>query len=357
MSLIRCVLWILCASVSVSVFAASYATVSETVSATGVSEDKAISKALAQAVQQANGAAIKVESHIRDTEQGIVVDWMGNQTLIPAREVNTGYTSTTAGGLVKSYRVIKSQYNNAAKVWEVKITAEVAKYANIGVDRSGLLQIAVLPFRTTDASFASVNGDVDAANVSQRVNELMTNAMVDSGKYRVLDRSFWQESDVEEVIVRERSYANQESIKLGQKLGADYMVVGSINDFDIARAIKKIYGASTPVFETRIAIQLRVIEVATSDIIVSTHFTETFDPRQLNTRLNQLRSASPQKSEAQLTTDLESFIYEKVSKTLVDDVIARISGDPRQTEVLPAPETREARPLTPGSSEKPIEWH
>ncbi len=359
MSIIRCLLLVIITSLSGVSFAASYTTETVTVSSSGASEDKAIAKALGQAVQQANGTMIQVESHIRDTDQGIIMDWMGNQTLIPSQEVNTGYTSATAGGLVKSYKVLSSKYNTAAKAWEVTIKAEVAKYANIGADRSGLLQLAVLPFRTTDATFATVDGSIGAGDLAQHINELLTNAIVQSGKYRVLDRSFWQESDVEEVIVKERSYATQESIKLGQKLGADYMVVGTINDFDINKIARKIYGADMSVLETRIAIQLRVIEVATSDIIASTNFTQTFDPHQINNKLNELRAAAPDKTAAQLNQDLQNFIYESVSNSIAADVISRIDGGPGvkpEASIIPPATPQEARPLTPGSSEAPISW-
>lgn len=359
MLIMRCLLLVIISSLSTLALAASYTTVTVTASASGASEDKAVAKALGQAVQQVNGTIIKVDSVIRDTDQGIIMDWMGNQMLIPSQEVNTGYTSTTAGGLVKSYKVLSSKYNAAAKAWEVSIKAEVAKYANIGADRSGLLQLAILPFRTVDASFATVDGSMGAGDLAQRINELMTNAIVQSGKYRVLDRSFWQESNIEEVIVKERSYATHESIKLGQKLGADYMVVGTINDFDIRRVEKKMYGAVSSVFETQIAIQLRVIEVATSDIIASSNFTQTFDPRQLNTMLNQLRAAGSQKTEAQLNIELQNYIYETVSNSIVEDIISRINGGAGvkpNAAILPSTVPKEARPLTPGSSEAPISW-
>lgn len=340
-------------------FATSYSTVTVKASATGFSEDKAIIKALGQAIQQANGSTISVQSHIRDTDQSVVVDWMGNQSIIPSQEVNTGYTSAQAGGLIKSYKVISSQYLKDAKAWKVTISAEVAKYANIGADRSGLLQMAILPFHTDDNSYATVNGSESASIVARHFNELMTNAMVQSGKFRVLDRSFWGESDIEDEIVRERSYGNQESIKLGQKLGADYMVVGSINDFDIQPTRQKMYGSSTIVYETQIAIQVRVIEVATSDIIWSTQFTQTFDQHQLNDKLNELRNIYPQKTQQQLSLDLQNYIYGIVSDSLTQDIINHITGTSGAADDhtgLPAKPVREARPLTPGSSEKPLEW-
>lgn len=341
-------------------FAVSYKTITVKSSATGVSEDKAIVKALGQAIQQANGTQINVAAHIRDTDQGIVMDWMGNQNIIPSQEVNTGYTSAQAGGLIKSYKVLSSQYLESAKVWKVTLSAEVSQYANIGADRSGLLQVVILPFRTNDSTYATVEGAKPADIIAEHFNELMTNAIVQSGKFRVLDRSFWQESNVEETIVRERSYGTQESIKLGQKLGADYMVVGSIDDFDIQPTTQTMYNSTTEVYETRFSIQLRVIEVATSDIIASNTFTQSLDQGLLNRQLAQLRAANPQKSAAQLTIDLQNFIYESVSNNVSQDIIARITGTPNANATQQAVErammSREAQPLTPGSSEQPLQW-
>jgi curli biogenesis system outer membrane secretion channel CsgG len=347
-------------SIAAPGFAGTYQTMTVKSSASGSSEDKAIVKALGQAIQQANGTQINIESHIRDTDQGIVMDWMGNQNIIPSQEVNVGYTSAKAGGLVKSYKVLSSQYLESAKVWKVTISAEVTKFANIGADRSGLLQVVILPFRTNDSTYATVDGSAPAEATAEYFNELMTNAMVQSGKFRVLDRSFWQESNIEELIVRERSYGTQESIKLGQKLGADYMVVGSIDDFDIERTVQAMYDSSTEVYETRFSIQLRVIEVATSDIIASSNFTQTLDKGLLNRELAQLRAANPQKSQAQLALDLQNYIYESVSNSLTQDIIGHITGTPNasatQQAVQRAVTPREARPLTPGSSEQPLQW-
>lgn len=339
--------------------AASYKTETVQVTATGATEDKAIVKALGQAVQQANGSTVNVQSHIRDTDQGVVVDWMGNHTVIPSQEVNVGYTSSQAGGLIKSYKVISSQYLGDAKAWRVTISAEVAKYANVGADRSGLLQVAVLPFRTTDASYATVSGTIPSKDAARNFSDYMTNDFVQSGKFRILDRSYWEESDIEEQIVRERSYGNQESIKLGQKLGADYMIVGSIEDFDTTPTVLKMYGANSKVYETQFAIQVRVIEVATSDIIWSNSFNQSLDRDALNRKLQEMRKANPKKSESQLAKDLQAYIYQTVSNSLTTDIINRLTGSAAPATTggqAPAP-AREARPLTPGSSEKPLEWH
>jgi curli biogenesis system outer membrane secretion channel CsgG len=340
-------------------FALSYKTVTVTTSATGNSEDKAIVKALGQAIQQANGTQVNVKTHIRDSDQSVVMDWMGNQTVIPSQEINTGYTSSQAGGLIKSYKILSSQYLSSAKTWQVKISAEVAKYANIGKDRSNLLQIAVLPFHTTDASYSTINGNTNADDTALIFNQLLTNDIVNSQQFRVLDRSYWQESNVEEVIVRERSYGTQESIKLGQKLGADYMVVGSINDFDITTVHQKMYGSSTAVYATQFNMQVRVIEVATSDIIWSTNFTHTFDKRRLNRKLQEFKTANPDKTEAQLAIDLQNFIYQSVSLSLSNDIISHITGTPVIENTPISHEVydeREAKPLTPGSSEAPLTW-
>jgi len=248
---------------------------------------------------------------------------------------------------------------NDAKVWKVTIRAEVAKSANTGADRSGPLQGAILPFHTGNDRFSSALGTISANTASRKFSEFMTNDFVQSGKFRVLDRSYWEESNLEEKIIRERSYGNQESIKLGQKLGADYMVVGDIEAFDITPIQQKMYGASTATYATQFDIHVRVIEVSTSDIIWSNDFSQTLDQNQLNRKLQELRKASPQKTDAQLTRDMQNHIYRTVSQSLVQDIINHITGSTAPNDnqaVTPAAPARDARPLTPGSSEKPLEW-
>lgn len=344
-------------SMSCFVQASSYNTVNVTTSASGVTEDKAITKALGIAVQQVNGTQINVESSIHDTDQGIVVDWMGNKTIIPAQEVNSGFTNAKAGGLVQSYRVISSQYIKEAQVWKVSLSVDVTKFANIGKDRSPLMQIVIFPFHTQATSYPTINGNESAAIINNDLNQRITHEFVESNKFRVLDRAYWEESNLEETIINERSYSTQESIKLGQKLGADYMVVGTIASFAINATQQKMYDSTNTVFDTDIRIQLRVIEVATSDIIHSENFTQSFDPRQLQLKINELRKTYPNRSNTQINTDLQNYLYDSVAKSISDKVIARILGTPIPTSTTPSTNiTQEAKPLTPGSSEAPIKW-
>ena len=331
-----------------------------TVSATGASEENAIVKALGQAIQQVNGSTINVQSYIHETGQGLIMDWMGNKIVIPSQEINAGFTSSNAGGLIKSYSVSNSQYLKDSKVWKVTISAEVAKYANIGKDRSGLLQIAVFPFHTSHDHYPTVTGDVSASTTAVELNNLMTNDFVQSNKFRMLDRSYWKESNIEEQIITGRSYGNQESIKLGQKLGADYIVTGTIDNFDIIPTAEKMYGSTTDVYQTRFTLQVRVIEVATSDIIWSNTYTPSFDPDALSQKLRDMHKANPKLPDTQLEQDLQQMIYREISNKISQDLIAHITGSPvpsSGTLSAPAKEEHEARPLTPGSSEKPLEWN
>ena len=143
------------------------------------------------------------------------------------------------------------------------------------------------------------------------------------------------------------------------RLGLDHTVRGvDIEDFDITPTQQKMYGATTNTYDTQFDINVRVIEVATSDIIWSNTFTQTIDQNTLTRKLQELRKANPKKSEAQLAKDLQNHIYRTVSQALSQDIINRITGSTAPAgngdTTPPAGPTPEARPLTPGSSEKPL---
>lgn len=293
-----------------------------TTSATAETEDKAISKALAQAIQQVNGVQVNVVTHLQETGTQLIVNWLGNTTVLEGQEINRGYTNIQTAGPIKSYKVLSSQFLQAQKLWQCTIESNIVKYTNIGVDRSNLVQLSVTPFRASKESFETIDGNKSAKLISAKLNQLLTENFVQSQRFRILDRDFWHESNNELLITATLGQATQESVKQGQKLGADYILVGLINKFSVQEISEKSYGSVSSTYKAEFDISLRVIEVATSDILWSYTFKKIFDKNALRNQLKILRPDPSVKTELEAALEMQDGLYELISNDISKKVLA-----------------------------------
>ena len=333
-----------------------------TLSAQAATEEKAIAKALAQAIQQVHGVEVNVAFQSQEHGKQVVINWMGNAVVLEGEEINRGATSLQAAGPVRSYRVLSSEFLAEQKLWKVTVEASISKFKSIGDDRSNLVQIAILPLRTARGSFETGKGTAPASQIANPIGRVVTDQLVASQRFRVLDRSFWPETAGEEFITRNFSGATQESVKHGQKLGADLVLVGLVERFDMEKKEKKIYGSTAYERTLQIDLSLRVIEVATSEIRWSSTIRRQMDNEEIKARLAELRQGKKISEEAALMAlqeELYTTIGNEISRKLLLHFFPESDPgiEPPATPAHKEPaKTEEARPLTPGSSEKPVEW-
>ena len=68
-------------------------------------------------------------------------------------------------------------------------------------------------------------------------------------------------------MVQEGSVAPEELVRLGQRKGADLLLVGTIEDFSIGDSQREFYGAKFSGYEPRIRVRYRLIDTTTSEIL------------------------------------------------------------------------------------------
>lgn len=291
------------------------------VSAMAASEEKAITKALARAVEQVNGVQVEVKTVLKETEERIYIDWLGNKTVLESADINKGAVNTQAVGPVRSYKVIDSTYLKDEKLWKVTISAKVSKFQQTDDGREKLVKFVVSPFRAERTTFASVDGAYPAHKVSHQISKFISDHVVKSGRFRVLDRTFWQEMTKENMVIRTFSTSTDEAVKLGQTLGADYILTGFIEDFDVKHLVDDAYGAQLPYYEAEFTVDARIIEVATSDTIWSERFTKRYDRKQMQAMLKELRPDPFTKSEADAALELQENLYADMALMISQQVI------------------------------------
>ena len=163
----------------------------------------------------------------------------------------------TKGG-IKSYEVIDKDINE--KGWhEVKVLASVAVFDL--PQEAKRTRIAIIPFRLYDV-------DLDEDKLNRVLLQELNNYLVQTRKFTVLDRTYVDEITQEKKSILDGKTPAAEMAKIGNELSADFIFVGSIEEFSVIEKETKII-SSDKVIVKKIAnayVNFRLLNVATKQI-------------------------------------------------------------------------------------------
>jgi len=236
----------------------------------GINREEAIKKALQQAVAQARGVMISsrdVDFIYRSASADIERKPTGGKRVeFDAVGVDVGGTAlrTNIAGIVKTYEVL-----NEKKIDDntYEVTLKVWVYDYESPDKTDRLRLAVMPIRALAASYRFGDLVTPAWDVSSRFSQKLAVALTQTNKFDVLDREYIQEFARErKVLIDDASF--EELAKLGEVLGVDYMLVGTITDAEIERDMEwsSAIGRSVSEYEADFTFEYRLIVGPTRQI-------------------------------------------------------------------------------------------
>ncbi|MEQ3680827.1 CsgG/HfaB family protein [Alcanivorax sp.] len=249
----------------------SYA-MTETVSVSargyGDNPEQAMTNALVAAVRQGGGVTLAVDPDFRTNvyewvinQKGDVSTWQGKETSVPEPQLPTL-------GNIKTYQVQAVKQVNDG-IWQAQVQAEILRPKSIGPDRSHLPGIAIATFDSAKSSYDLGDIKVSASQVQHQLQDNLTMAFSQSGRYRVLDRTYLADIDEELGVVAQGSIAPEEMARLGQRKGADLLLVGTIEDFQIGDSAQAFYGAKMGGYAPYVRVRYRLIDTTTTEILWS----------------------------------------------------------------------------------------
>ncbi|MCG8393191.1 MAG: CsgG/HfaB family protein [Pseudomonadales bacterium] len=253
-------------------FASQAQALTETVSVSargyGEEPEQAMTNALVAAVRQAGGVTLAVDPNFRTNvlewvvhQQGDVSTWMGTETSVPEPQLPTL-------GNIKSYQV-QSVQKVESGLWRADVQAEVLRPKSIGPDRSHLPGVAVTVFDSRRSEYDLGDIKVPAREVQRQLYDNLVTAFTQSGRFRVLDRSSLGAIEQEQDVIRDGSVAPEELARLGQRKGADLLLVGTIEDFNIGDSEREFYGAKMGGYEPYVRVRYRLLDTTTTEILWS----------------------------------------------------------------------------------------
>ena len=253
-----------------------------TVSSRGVAKtyDEAVQSALKDAVRQVNGSAFA-----GDTKKTLQSTEVGEGQVTADQEHLTDDFHEVLKGVVLGHRV-KKEINREDGLIEVRLEVDVAKYTAPMKDSRE--KVAVMMIKPMIAGF-QIGGEGKecyrpAPLVVEELSSRITTAIVQSGRFGVLSREDEDAIRAEEKIIADNAPV-EEMVKIGQRLGADYLVTGTLRNIHVGAPVtttSQLTGQSRSMLSfATLRMTYRVIVVSTAQIAWTENVDLEFDPNTL----------------------------------------------------------------------------
>tara|TARA_Y100000590_G_scaffold259791_1_gene291816 strand:+ start:953 stop:2203 length:1251 start_codon:yes stop_codon:yes gene_type:complete len=272
----------------------------------------ALKKAFKRAIEQVNGVSLESNSVLETVDKTITTDGESSATL--SRDLQETIKEKTKGS-IKTF-VITNEFKDSNGIYNVEIKATIAKFA---LSKSAKRKrMAIVPFRI-NVNEISIFGETydDADNLRKYLNQEFTNFLVQTRKFTVLDREFDQEIQGE--LANLTDSANiEDQIKIGQKLFADYMIVGRL-DFLVIKEVEKKFLTSDIIKKKRIGVlnfSYRVIDVPTTQIKYSSSVNLEVDLKKETQLLPYLFNLTAKKAGVEIMYAIFPVLIEKIEDQL-----------------------------------------
>ena len=276
--------------------------------------EDALKKALKEAISKVNGVTLKTESVLETIDKSLTTNEGSSASL---RRDLKEKISEKSGGSIKSFDILK-EYEDANGLQVVEIRATVAKYKLSKT--ANRKRMAIVPFRVNlnEISIFGKRGFDDADNLIKFINQEFTNYFVQTRKFTILDREFDKEIAAE-LMNLDNSEKIEDQVKIGQKLFADYIIVGRL-DFLALEKIEKKFLTSDKILKKEIGtlnFSYRIIDVPTGQIKYSSKVNLEIDIKKQTQPIPYLFNLTAQKAGLEIMYAIYPILVEKIEDDLL----------------------------------------
>lgn len=274
----------------------------------------ALKKALKEAITKVNGVTLKTESVLETIDKNLTTN--EGTTGSMGRDLKEKI-SEKSGGSIKSFDILK-EYEDTNGLQVVEIRATVAKYKLSKT--ANRKRLAIVPFRINlnEISIFGETGFDDADNLKKYLNQEFTNYFVQTRKFTILDREFDKEISAE-LMNLETSQKIEDQVKIGQKLFADYIIVGRL-DFLVLKETEKKFLTSDKILKKEIGtlnFSYRVIDVPTGQIKYSSKVNLEADIKKQTHPIPFLFNLTAQNAGLEIMYAIYPILVEKIEDDLL----------------------------------------
>ncbi len=293
----------------------------------GQSREEAVNNAIAEAIGQLNGVSIKKEILVDDTST------QSSNSDTSDYKYNSKIKKIT-DGKADSYTIIHVEKCDDKKYEAtVSITKTTIKtsFKAPGIGTQNRRTIAVMPFYISQSSFTIGSQSYSSTKIADIIAQAITTNMTQSRKFAVIDKTYTHDMEKELNLIASNEVPLSQKIKLGQKLGADYLLVGTIQraDMQVNNNLNRSTGETSSQSVAEFIIDYRVIVVGTSQIKWSDTTKIVLDMSNSDTSINMRLQNAVETVSAQITNTLLGNIYpiQVVKITPMGEIILNQGGN------------------------------
>ena len=164
-------------------------------------------------------------------------------------------------GVIKSYSVLESGTSPGTGRSFVKIKALIPSYKPS--EQLKRMKLAVMPVVVTGPS----QGRSEAVDFAESVSASLEAYLTQTRKFAMIDRRFTEKSNRELAGVNSRNAPIEETVKVGVRVGADFIVLAALKSFSPQQQQQqRVTGRVVTRSLVPVGIDVRVIDIATGQI-------------------------------------------------------------------------------------------
>jgi len=235
--------------------------------------EDAIKKAIFEAVAKAKGINVgsgKYQFDFESVSADIERKPSGKEIGFDAVSIYAEGTSTSTAirALVKTYEVLEEKRPDPNS-WEVKLKVWIYDYQP--PDKTGRLRIAVMATKTLSSGYSFGNIRISGEEMERKISHILNTKLTATNKFAVLDRDYIEKFKKERNLLLSDDASLEEKAKLGNLLGADYILVSTLNEAYLSAKEKYLeaIGRKTYEHEAKFKLDYSLIGAATSQIKLS----------------------------------------------------------------------------------------
>ena len=169
------------------------------------------------------------------------------------------------GAFVKTYEVLEEKKTDANS-YEVKLKVWIYDYQP--PDKNNRLKIAVMTPTTLNREYTFGNINLSDGEIQQKITHILNTKLTATNKFAILDRHYIDKIMQEKGLIWHGDASLEEKAKLGNLLGADYILVSTVTEAQLT--VKEKYleaiGQKTYEHEAKFKMDYSLIGAATSQI-------------------------------------------------------------------------------------------
>ncbi|MEA1915932.1 MAG: CsgG/HfaB family protein [Campylobacterota bacterium] len=230
----------------------------------GLSRQEAINSAIVEAIGQLNGVSIKKEVLVDDSS---IESSNGDKS---AYKYNSKIKKITHGkadsySILEVNELFKGKFEATVSISKTKRSRT---FKSPGLSTKSRRTITIVPFYTQSKKYYIGSKTYSAFKMSSMVSQALATDITQSRRFAVVDRTYTRSIADELNLLKSGAVSQEQKVKLGKILGADYLLVGNIQSASLSQknSHNQSTGEKSSKSSAEFIVDYRIIVLGTSQV-------------------------------------------------------------------------------------------